>query len=466
MADTPRRRQGAHFATSDSQPNTGAHSAPASFGATYGASRQTAATPLNNPYGQAGGYGQQAGYTQQGTYDQNAYAQGTTQNAYASQPQYGQQASYAQNTGAAGMQSMATPRSREQRKQDNRGGHSKKAPIIALVIALVVVVVAGVVVIPRVFGGSGETELENVGQEVEVVIEDGSGALAIASTLKEAGVIADADAFVTEVQKQGADSSLKSGAYVFTIGDSYDNIISLLTSGPNSTSNRLTIAEGLTVTQTAAAVESALGISADDFIAQAKASNYVSEYSFLANVSDDSLEGYLCPKTYDFSAESNLSADTVIRAMLNQYQTDVASLDFASGEATIKERYGIEMSDYDILKLASIIEREAVTAEQRPKVSSTFYNRLKIGMALQSDATMMYVTGGEVTAADLQTESPYNTYLNTGLTPTPICTPSVESIQAALAPDDTDYLYFYITQTDEWFSSTYDEHLQAIEENR
>ena len=183
----------------------------------------------------------------------------------------------------------------------------------------------------------------------------------------------------------------------------------------------------------------------------------------MADAQDDSLEGFLCPKTYDFSSAGDLTADTVIRAMLDQYNKDVASLDFSSAEATIKNRYGIDMSDYDILKLASIVEREAITSDQRPKVSSTFYNRLKQGMALQSDATMMYVTGGEVTADDLKTASPFNTYLNQGLTPTPICSPSMESIQAAMAPADTNYLYFYITQTDEWFSPTYDEHLQAIE---
>ena len=365
------------------------------------------------------------------------------------------------------MQSLATPRTRDQRAQASRGGHSRKGPIIALVAALVVVVVAGVILVPRIFKSTPtQSELANQGTQVEVVIDDGSGALAIASKLKEAGVIASSDDFVTEVQKQKADSSLKSGAYVFTIGDSYENIIAQLTKGPNSTSGRITIPEGLTVAQTAAAVESALGISADDFTAQAKASNYAGEFSFLADASDDSLEGFLYPKTYDFSGQSGVTADTVIRAMLTQYQADVASLDFASAEAAIQERYGVTMSDYDILKLASVVEREGLNASQRPKVASTFYNRLQIGMALQSDATMMYVTGGTVTADDLKTESPYNTYLNTGLTPTPICSPSLESIQATLTPDDTDYLYFYITQSDEWFSSTYDEHLQAIEENR
>ena len=365
------------------------------------------------------------------------------------------------------MQSLATPRSRSQREAARRGGHSGRGVVIGVVAAVVVLVIAGFLIVPRLFGPKADqASLPNQGSQVEVVIADGSGANAVASSLKDAGVIASTDEFLTEVQRQKADSLLKSGSYVFTVGQDLDSIISQLTSGPNSTNGRLTVPEGLTVKQVAALVAQALPISADDFVAQAKASNYVGDYDFLANAADDSLEGFLCPKTYDFSGQDNVTADTVIRAMLDQYRSDVSSLDFASGEALIADRYGITMSDYDILKLASIVEREAVTEGQRPKVASVFFNRMRDGMALQSDATMMYVTGGEVTADDLKTESPYNTYLNTGLTPTPICTPSVESIKATLAPDDTDYLYFYITQTDEWFSSTYDEHLQAIEENK
>ena len=329
------------------------------------------------------------------------------------------------------MQSLVAPRSRSQREAARRGGHSSKTPVIAGIAAAALVVVVGLAfVISRVFGGgAGQDTLPNQGEQVEVVIDDGSGANAVAAKLKDAGVIANTADFITQARKQKADSQL-------------------------------------TVPQTARLVSEALSVSSDDFIAQAKASNYVADYPFLANAADDSLEGFLCPKTYDFSGRSDVTADAVIRAMLDQYNADVASLDFASGEALIVDRYGITMSDYDVIKLASIVEREAVTDGQRPKVASVFFNRLKAGMALQSDATMMYVTGGEVTADDLKTESPYNTYLNAGLTPTPICTPSVDSIKAVLSPDDTDYLYFYITQTDEWFSSTYDEHLQAIEENR
>lgn len=117
--------------------------------------------------------------------------------------------------------------------------------------------------------------------------------------------------------------------------------------------------------------------------------------------------------------------------------------------------------------LASIIEREAVTQDDRPLVASVFYNRLKQDMALQSDATMGYVLDREVTAEDLKTQSPYNTYLNKGLTPTPICTPSTASLKAALEPASTDYLYFFIVENGSYsnhsFSKTYEEHQQAIE---
>ena len=183
--------------------------------------------------------------------------------------------------------------------------------------------------------------------------------------------------------------------------------------------------------------------------------------------SDDSLEGFLWASTYDFSGKE-VSADAVIRAMLDRYVTATASLDWQSGEAALKGAYGVDFDDYDVLILASVIEREAVTEQDRPLVSSVFYNRMRDGMPLQSDATMGYVTGGEVTADDLKKESPYNTYLNKGLPPTPICTPSIECVQAALNPQSTDYLYFLIiengTYSNHTFSRTYDEHMAAIEQ--
>ena len=447
MADSQRRRRGSHF-SSDAAPS-GARRA----------SRPTGSDSQVSPYA--------AGSRPAASSHVAGARPAAVRSSRSAAARSARPANASRRSSATGMQSLATPRTRSQRAASARGGHSHKGPVLAAVIVLIAIVVTAVVFVPRLLKRPSQEDLPNQGMQVEVVIDDGSGAIAIGSKLEDAGVIASSDDFVAEVRKQGADSSLKSGAYMFTVGQSFDSIIDQLVSGPNSTSGAFTIPEGLTVSQAAAVVSQTFSsISSDDFLAQAKASNYVADYPFLADAQDDSLEGFLCPKTYNFSGKSNVTADDVIRAMLDQYKSDVMSLDFDSAKSLIKDRYGIDMSDYDFLKLASIIEREAVTDSQRPKVSSTFYNRLKIGMPLQSDATMMYVTGGEVTADDLKQESPYNTYLNSGLTPTPICSPSIDSIKAALSPDETDYLYFYITQTDEWFSATYDEHLQAIEANR
>ena len=334
------------------------------------------------------------------------------------------------------------------------------------VIAVLAMVGIGFLVVPNLFkrGESAKQEEYPSGEEVIVVIPDGASGSEIAKLLIEHHVISDETAFYQETQKQNADAKMKSGTYKFITGATVSEVVRQLVEGPNAKDYQLKIAEGLTVSQVAAAVEDQLGIKAKDFLDQAKASNYAAEYSFLADAGEDSLEGFLYGKTYDFGG-TDMSADTVIRALLNQYQTEVASLDFEAAKETILERYNVDITDYGLIKLASVIEREATTDEDRPLIASVFYNRLSNGMYLQSDATMMYVTGGEVTASDLQTESPYNTYLNPGLTPTPICSPSLASIQAALDPAETDYFYFFINENVHQFSTTYEEHQQAINES-
>ncbi|WP_342636413.1 endolytic transglycosylase MltG [Collinsella intestinalis] len=338
------------------------------------------------------------------------------------------------------------------------------AAIICAVAVLVLFIVVGLPAITGLFTSGSADQTVEAGVEVEVNIPQGATGDQIASILSENNIIPDPQDYYAEVKAQNADMSLKPGDYRFTTLQDPADVVAQLVAGPNVQGVTLTIVEGLTVEQTAQRVEEVYGIAADDFMVQAKASNYAADYDFLADVADDSLEGFLYPKTYSFAGTP--TADDIIRAMLDQYQVEVASLDFDGARATIKSRYGVELSDYDLLTMASVIEREALTEDQRYNVSSTFYNRLEAGMPLQSDATMMYVTGGAVTSEDLKRESPYNTYLNQGLPPTPICSPSLASIKAALAPADTDYLYFFITTDDEYFSETYDQHLAAIEENR
>jgi UPF0755 protein len=341
--------------------------------------------------------------------------------------------------------------------------------VIAAVLAIAVIVAAVFAVKGCMSNGSSSSSTTLAeGQTVEVTIPTGASGDTILSTLMKAGVITNAKDYYAAASKLDADSKMKPGTYEFTGGMTAEQVVQQLIDGPNTDKGKVTIPEGLTVEKTAAIVEQALGIKASDFIAEAKASNFVDEFPFLSQVSDDSLEGFLAGKTYDFAGQT-VDAHTVIEAMLKQFQTETASIDMDAGIAKVNATYGLNLDEYDIIKLASIIEREAVTADDKPLVSSVFYNRLAIGMALQSDATMGYVTGGEVTADDLKTESPYNTYLNTGLPPTPICSPSVSCIEAALNPASTDYYYFFIVENGSYskhaFSETYEQHQAVIAES-
>lgn len=344
---------------------------------------------------------------------------------------------------------------------------SKVPYAVGAIIAIVVLAIAAFAATSLLRGCSAEAEDIDgsqvaVAADVKVTIPDGSTASNTAKLLESSGVVPDADEFLAYAKGAGLDSRFKSGVYTFTAGMTLEQVAKTIVSGASS-ADTLTIPEGYTVAQIASAVEKSTSgsISADDFTKQAVASNYVSDYPFLSDAYDDSLEGFLFPKTYDLSGAK--TADDVIRMMLDQYATEVASLDYSYPTSK-------GLSAYQVLVMASVIEKEAAPdanhPDERAQVSSVFYNRLAADMALQSDATMGYVTGGEVTPEDLQTESPYNTYLNKGLPAGPICNPSIESLKAACNPATTDYLYFFIVNetgySDHAFSKTLDEHNAAI----
>lgn len=365
---------------------------------------------------------------------------------------------------------QATRRAREHAgsgRGSRRRRESQSIPIIGIVAAAIVALgVVGFVLVRTVFRGEEGPTIEP-GLEVKINIPDGAGGEEISSILLDAGVIYDSASFFREVRNQEAEMSLQSGTYEFITGANVKDVVRQLASGPNSTADSITIPEGFTVAEIAQVCESKLLIPYDDFMERAKASNYVNDFPFLNGVTDDSLEGYLFPKTYDFGGRE-ISADLVIRTMLGQYQTEVASLDFEAARQTMSDRYGADMSDYKFIIMASIIEKEASLDEERADVASVFYNRLMEWMPLQSDATVGYIIDHAVTADDLEIDSPYNTYINYGLTPTPVCNPGLESIKAALAPSDTNYYYFLLIDDGNYrkhvFSENYDDHLRAIDE--
>lgn len=355
-----------------------------------------------------------------------------------------------------------SPRGLSAKRPENR--RIKPYVMVALaVVALLVVIATVIAYLNSRSQDNAQTASITAGEHIKVTIPSGANAARIAQLLVQERVISDGKAFLSAIQKQDVASKIKSGTYELVAGSDYQQLIDRLIQGPNSSENALVVPEGFTVDKLADLVSQQFGISRDDFLAQAKASNYVDEFPFLKDAQNDSLEGFLWPKTYDFSSTTPTS-DAIIKLMLTQYKTETANLDFEGAQQNIKQQYGITMSRYDFIKLASIIEKEALIDEDRPLIASVMFNRLKADMPLQSDATMGYVTKGKVTPQDLKSDSPYNTQNKKGFPPTPICSPGIASLSAAMLPATTDNYYFWITKDEHKFSKTYDEHLQAIKE--
>lgn len=355
-----------------------------------------------------------------------------------------------------------SPRGLSAKRSENR--RVKPYVMAALaVVALLIVIATVMAYLNSRSQDNAQTASITAGEHIKVTIPSGANAARIAQLLVQERVISDGKAFLSAIQKQDVASKIKSGTYELVAGSDYQQLIDRLIQGPNSSENALVVPEGFTVDKLADLVSQQFGISRDDFLAQAKASNYVDEFPFLKDAQNDSLEGFLWPKTYDFSSTTPTS-DAIIKLMLTQYKTETANLDFEGAQQNIKQQYGVTMSRYDFIKLASIIEKEALIDEDRPLIASVMFNRLKADMPLQSDATMGYVTKGKVTPQDLKSDSPYNTQNKKGFPPTPICSPGIASLSAAMLPATTDNYYFWITKDEHKFSKTYDEHLQAIKE--
>jgi UPF0755 protein len=294
---------------------------------------------------------------------------------------------------------------------------------------------------------------------VEVVVEEGDTLSTVAGKLEEAGVIESAAFFKLEARVKGQGTEIKAGEYRIRPGEDSEEILATLTSGEETATVTITVPEGLTIEQTAQVVAEQSDIEAGDFKEAARETGY--PYAFLEDPAVETTEGFLFPKQYEF--EEGIDARQVVRRQLEQYLIETQNLDFKSAG----ER--LNLSEYELLTVASLIERESANAEERPLVASVIYNRLREDMPLQIDATIQYARGEpkeNLSLEDLEVDSPYNTYKNTGLPPGPIASPSLDSIEAALNPAKTDYLYYVLTADGEshHFTDDYDDFLEAKEE--
>ena len=349
-----------------------------------------------------------------------------------------------------------------------RPKQSKGPKIFAAVLAVVVIggLAWGGLTLFNSCSGSAPVELLAEGQEATVVVEQGSGAKAIGELLVEEKLVGSASDFAKRVSEMGVESQLKPGTYTFAGGTSLDDIVRQIAAGPDM-GNALTIPEGYKLSDIAEAVATASEgrITAEAFTAAASdASVYAASYSFLADAGTNSLEGFLFPKTY--AVADDATADSLVRMMLDQFQKETASLDWSYPQSQ-------GLSIYDAVNLASIVEKESSGDEQiRAKVAAVFYNRLETTGEpsygfLQSDATTAYELGHDPTPEDIKNPTPFNTYTNTGLPPTPICSPGLDCLQAVCNPAQTNYFFFYFAPDESgtmqyYFSETYEEHQQTF----
>jgi len=300
------------------------------------------------------------------------------------------------------------------------------------------------------------------GMDQSFSIAQGESVSMICIRLEQAGLIEDAELLRTYLVYTGLDRQLQSGQFTLNPGLSPVEIaMELLDATP--TEAVVSILPGWRIEEVAVnAAGSGLAITQEAFLTEAysPSSLYI---SYLPVDNLQTLEGFLFPGTYMIPREAGIG--TVFTNILTEFRNNV-------GEDLINGFTRNGLSVYEAVTLASIIEKEAVVDNEKPLIASVFYNRLALGMRLETDPTVQYALGyasdqstwwkSQLSSSDLAIDSPYNTYIVYGLPPTPICNPDLGSLRAVAFPAETPYLYFRAACDDSGrhnFSITFEEHL-------
>lgn len=332
------------------------------------------------------------------------------------------------------------------------GKVNRKALRKALII--LVVIFAVIIGISSVLSSLNSPYDRTDNTYTNVKIEEGSSTTDIAAALKKAKLIKSERNYKILSKVWRYDGKYKAGVYSVSPSMSPSDIAQIIVKG-NSNASSFTIPEGMTIYQIADTLSEQGFVDKDKFINELQNGDF-SKFSFLdgAQTGKNHLEGYLFPNTYQVGVDAD--EEQIITTMLDQFDTVFT-------DKYKKRAKKLGYSENQIIIIASIIEREAKVDKDRPKVASVIYNRLDKGMALQMCSTVQYALGKQkqsLSVADTKIDSPYNTYINEGLPPGPICCPGEASIKAALYPDDTDYLYFVVSEKLDGthnFSSSYEQ---------
>jgi UPF0755 protein len=328
----------------------------------------------------------------------------------------------------------------------------------------VVFAIVGVVVLLAVLAGGtllyARTQLDppasTAEADVTIAVRAGEPVDTVVADLSSHGLIRSSFWFGWFARFQGLQSKLVAGNFVLNDAMSASYIVQRLEGPPQVTVHQLVLAEGLNAAQMGARVAAAgLGITADQYSAEVQHGSF-SEPFVAGRPAGASLEGFLFPDTY--AVPDHATAHDVVQMQL---------ADFANKAAPLLAGLSPQQV-YATVTTASIIEREAKFADDRPMVASVIANRLAAGMRLQVDATVLYglgLTSGSLTPDQLAQDTPYNSYLHAGLPPTPIANPGVSSISGAAHPATTSYL-FYISDCagHNHYSVTEQQHEQQIQQ--
>jgi len=292
---------------------------------------------------------------------------------------------------------------------------------------------------------------------IRIDIKSGSPAAQIAETLYNYKLIRSKTLFRILLNIRGLENSLKAGVYSIKPSENIFEIMDLLVKGRVST-YRVTIPEGYTIEEIAERLSVLTFHSKEDFLRIAR-SNLGRDYLDSSNRTRYPLEGFLYPDTYIIPEEYQI--EEIYEMMLSVF------------EERCLERLGNTEQDftpYEIMIIASLVEKEARLDKEKPIIAGVIYNRIEQDMLLQIDASVQYVLKerkGRILYSDLKVDSPYNTYLYHGLPPGPISNPGAVSIEAALKPADVDYLFYFARDDGSHvFSKTYSEHLKLQGEMR
>jgi len=324
--------------------------------------------------------------------------------------------------------------------------------------AIVLIGVLGLVLI-AFFIYQNQSRAVPSGKVITVEVKPGTSFYSFSLMLEEKEVVKSAFVLRQLASTKGVDRKLSPGKYVFKTGSDYEEVLKIIEHGPQVELVKVVIPEGFSNQQIASRMEEVLGVEKERFLKLANTGKpvFVDQFSFLKNVPVNSLEGYLFPDTYYFRKDE--SVEVIISRMLENFARRATSIGLLNNQ---KNEKGI----HQIVTMASIVEKEAKLEDERPLIASVFYNRLKKGMKLQSCATVEYILGfskPRLSNEDLKIDSPYNTYLYSGLPPGPICNPGLSSLKAALNPAQTNYLYFVLIDDSgkHYFAETYQEFLKV-----